>query len=67
MYVLGGSSGREIFKAVIAYNLAESKAKWVVKASMIERRCYLSSVVLDGQIYAFGGFNQQQRTRKCER
>ena len=67
VYVFGGSNGREIFKNTTACDLAKSKPDWISKASMNERRCYVSSVVLDGHIYALGGFNQQQRIRKCER
>lgn len=67
VYVFGGSNGRDIFKTVTACDLSKSSAEWKTKASMHERRCYVSSAVLNGHIYAIGGFNQQQRMRKCER
>ena len=67
IYVFGGSNGREIFKELKGLNLSCKESKWQNKCSMIERRCYVSSVVLDGRIYAIGGFNQQRRIRKCEK
>ena len=80
IYVFGGSNGREIFRTMNACNVgkplvaaraAESNTsrvgQWEPKASMLERRCYVSSTVLDGRIYVIGGFNQQERVKKCER
>lgn len=67
LYIFGGSNGREIFKAMSALDLTKPEPRWVGKCSMIERRCYVASVVLNQQLYALGGFNQQRRIRKCER
>ena len=65
LFVFGGSNGREIFKAMSSLDLTKPDPKWMTKCSMIQRRCYVSSVVLDGQLYAFGGFNEHRRIRKC--
>ncbi|KAH9389780.1 hypothetical protein TYRP_007327 [Tyrophagus putrescentiae] len=79
IYVFGGSNGREIFRTMCACDVGEPmKARtagsrnarvgqWERKADMLERRCYVSSTVLDGRVYAIGGFNQQDRVKKCER
>lgn len=66
IYIFGGSNGREIFKTLETLDLTKSNCKWEKKCSMIESRCYVSSVVLDGKIYSIGGFNQRHRIRKCE-
>ncbi|XP_017478500.1 PREDICTED: kelch-like protein 21 [Rhagoletis zephyria] len=79
IYVFGGSNGREIFRTMCACDVGEPMrartagsrnarvGQWERKADMLERRCYVSSTVLDGRVYAIGGFNQQDRVKKCER
>lgn len=68
LYLFGGSNGREIFKALSVLDLSGKKMPvWTGKCSMIERRCYVTSAVLDGVLYALGGFNQTRRLRRCER
>ncbi|KAF7495569.1 Kelch-like protein 10 [Sarcoptes scabiei] len=76
LYVFGGSNGRDVHQTMWSLNLdnenddlsnGRNRARWIQKCSMIEKRCYVSSAVLNGFIYAIGGFNQLTRIRKCER
>nr|XP_027197999.1 kelch-like protein 10 [Dermatophagoides pteronyssinus] len=67
VYVFGGSNGTDVFQYLHAFNLNEPQRQWTSKCSMIERRCYVSSANLNGQLYAIGGFNRQTRVRSCER
>lgn len=68
LYLFGGSDGREIFKALSVLDLSGAKMPvWRGKCSMIERRCYVTSALLNGILYALGGFNTTRRMRRCER
>lgn len=68
--LFGGSSGAEILKSLHVLHLGggPGPAVWQSKCSMIERRCYATSVVLgDGCLLVLGGFNGRRRMRRVER
>lgn len=75
LYVFGGSDSRNHYRHTKALDLRCNLVNvpifrtlpiWTNRCSMIEFRCYVTSVVLDGKIYALGGYNKHQRVSSCE-
>jgi kelch-like protein 2/3 len=63
MIVVGGQAPKAI-RSVECYDFTEDR--WVVKADLPNRRCRSGVVVLNGLIYACGGFNGSLRVRTVE-
>ena len=65
IYILGGFDGQNYFNTVRRLDLE----KWdcFEEPPMNNRRCYISSCVLNGYIYAMGGMDGHTRLRAAER
>lgn len=67
LYACCGSRFRQLDTKVYALDLSSRNPHWVAKKSLKGTRYYVSSVQLDGRIYALGGCNGYVRLNKCYR
>ena len=74
VYVFGGfnrdtsplGQNRAVYlNDLMAFDL--NKQTWKAMDEMLEPRCYIAATVLNGCIYAMGGFNGEGRLRSVER
>lgn len=72
LYVIGGfgneniSSGPTFSPSIYSFNLLERK--WAKHStSMMNSRCYVSTVELNDQVYSIGGFNGHERLQSVEK
>ncbi|XP_054156337.1 kelch-like protein 10 [Oppia nitens] len=65
VYVIDGTDGINILKSVQCFDTITKR--WYDRQDMNTERCYVNTVVVDGNIYAMGGHNGQHRIKSCEK
>jgi len=60
-------SVKKFFKCRTTHKLNLSTGLWSRVANLLLPRCYVSAAVLQGKIYAMGGFDGSSRTKTVER
>ena len=67
LYVVGGYSAALTLYLNTVYCLDMNSLTWTEVSSMLSKRSYVSTAVIDGQLYALGGHNGFERVKTVER